>query len=146
MWPAGSTSPPSSRSPAANSGATSSPEAGAASRHRRVRRRDRAEARDRKTATAGLPVAVVDPRQVRSTPSCETAPPGCRSGPARRQLLLAERIHARQVARDVLLVRLDRAAADFHQLRVAPQALDPVLSDVAIAAKHLDRAVGDLLG
>src|SRR4029453_17100295 len=61
-------------------------------------------------------------------------------------LALAERSHTRQVARDVLLVRLDRAAADLEQLRVAPQPLHPVLPDVAVAAEHLDRAVGDLLG
>src|SRR4029453_5057761 len=61
-------------------------------------------------------------------------------------LALAERSHTRQVARDVLLVRPARAPADLEQLRVAPQPLHPVLPDVAVAAEHLDRAVGDLLG
>src|SRR4029450_2641772 len=52
---------------------------------------------------------------------------------------------ARQVAGDVPLVRLDGAAADLEQLGVAPQTLHAILADVAVAAEHLDGAVGDLL-
>jgi len=51
-----------------------------------------------------------------------------------------------QVARDVLLVRLEGAAADLDQLGVAPELLDAVLRAVAVAAEDLDRRVGDLLG
>ena len=51
----------------------------------------------------------------------------------------------RQILGDVLLVRFQRAAADLEQLGVAPQALDDVLAHVAVAAEHLDGAVGDLL-
>src|SRR5690606_9406772 len=52
---------------------------------------------------------------------------------------------AGQVLGDVLLVGLQRAAADLQQLGVAPQALDHVLSHVAVAAQDLNRRVGDLL-
>src|SRR5215831_3685785 len=58
---------------------------------------------------------------------------------------LGQRADPREIPRDVLLVGLDGAAADLEQLGVAPQSLDLVLADVAVAAEHLDRAVGDLL-
>src|SRR5262245_19284948 len=51
-----------------------------------------------------------------------------------------------EVARDVLLVRLDGAAANFHQLGVAPELLDAILGAVAVAAEDLHRGVGDFLG
>jgi len=43
-------------------------------------------------------------------------------------------------------VRLERAAADLDQLGVAPALLDAILGAVAVAAEHLHRGVGDLLG
>jgi hypothetical protein len=46
-----------------------------------------------------------------------------------------------EILRDVLLVRLDGAAADLEELRVAPEALDRVLAAVARAAHHLHRVV-----
>ena len=57
----------------------------------------------------------------------------------------ALQLGARQVARDVLLVRFERAAADLHQLGVAPELLDAILGAVAVAAEHLDRGIGDFL-
>src|SRR5688572_32958270 len=50
-----------------------------------------------------------------------------------------------KVLRQVLVVRLERAAADLEQLGVAPEPLDHVLAHVAVAAEHLDRGVGDAL-
>jgi len=44
------------------------------------------------------------------------------------------------------VVALERAAADLEELRVAPELLDLVLRDVAVAAVDLDRGVGDVLG
>src|SRR5438045_8921915 len=61
-------------------------------------------------------------------------------------LWLLEARVPRQIAGDVLLVRLDRAAADLQQLGVAPPPLHLILADGAVAAEHLDRAVGDVLG
>src|SRR5262249_6338615 len=46
---------------------------------------------------------------------------------------------------DVLLVRLERAATDLEQLRVAEEALHLVLAAISPAAEHLHRVVGDLL-
>ena len=51
-----------------------------------------------------------------------------------------------EVADHVLVVALERAAADLEELRVAPELLDLVLRDVAVAAVDLDRGVGDVLG
>jgi ABC-type hemin transport system ATPase subunit len=65
---------------------------------------------------------------------------------ADRAIARAALADAGEVARHVLLVRLERAAADLEQLRVAPQPLDVVLAHVAVAAEHLDRPVGDVLG
>ena len=52
---------------------------------------------------------------------------------------------AREIAGHVLLVRLERAAADLEQLRVTQQALDRELGAIAVAAEHLHGIVGDLL-
>ena len=51
----------------------------------------------------------------------------------------------RQIPRQVLVVGLERAAADLEQLGVAPEPLDHVLAHVAVAAQHLDRRVGGAL-
>src|SRR5262249_12354087 len=52
---------------------------------------------------------------------------------------------AREIAGEVLLVRLERATADLEQLRVPQQALDRELGAVAPAAEDLHGVVGDLL-
>src|SRR5262249_5091029 len=90
-------------------------------------------------------------RSLGPRPDGQPRDPGQRAAAAaaltrkRPRTALADRPRARQVARDVLLVRLDGAAADLEQLRVAPQALDAILADVAVPAEDLDRAVGHLL-
>src|SRR4051794_15026667 len=53
---------------------------------------------------------------------------------------------AREVARDVLLVRFERAAADLDELGVAEELFDAEFGAVAVAAEDLDRGVGDFLG
>mmetsp|Transcript_87162 Transcript_87162/g.243959 ORF Transcript_87162/g.243959 Transcript_87162/m.243959 type:complete len:205 (-) Transcript_87162:874-1488(-) len=55
-------------------------------------------------------------------------------------------VHApRQVPHHVLVVGLVRASTDLQQLRIPPQTLDVVFSDVPVAAHHLDRPVRNLL-
>ena len=51
-----------------------------------------------------------------------------------------------EVADHVLVVRLEGPAADLEELRVAPELLDLVLGDVAVAAVDLDGGVGDVFG
>src|SRR5690606_22346853 len=51
----------------------------------------------------------------------------------------------REIARHVLVVRIDGAAADLEELGVTIEPLDLVLSRVAVAAEDLDGAVGDVL-
>ena len=51
-----------------------------------------------------------------------------------------------EVANHVLVVRLEGPAADLEELGVAPELLDLVLGDVAVAAVDLDGGVGDVFG
>ena len=51
-----------------------------------------------------------------------------------------------QVSRDVLLVGLKRSAPDFEELGVSPEALDVVLTDIAVATHDLHGRIGDFLG
>ena len=44
-----------------------------------------------------------------------------------------EGLHHGQVARHVLVMRLDRASTDLNELCVPPQTLDVVLTNVAVA-------------
>src|SRR5437773_5160934 len=66
--------------------------------------------------------------------------------PVTRVFAPYRRLRPCQIPSDILLMRLERAAADLDQLGVAPELFDSVFAAVAVAAEHLDRSIGNFLG
>src|SRR5699024_8234174 len=62
-----------------------------------------------------------------------------------RRLSSADLLGPHEIARHIFMMRLERPAADLEELRVAIEALHMVFARIAIAAEHLDGAIGDVL-